>query len=118
MNRPLPAGDRGNRSAASSRAPGRTRAVLGAGGLGRGVAAIEGEPGIGPRCATFGPRSLGRRRVEVTAKATGTGAGRESGQKQKSPPRPKPGGQKGGVRCYELRRYVRSPPSGLKDSTW
>ena len=36
--------------------------------------------------------------------------------KQKSPPRPEPGGRVGGCPRYRLIRYVRSPPSGLKDS--
>src|ERR1022692_1204268 len=39
-------------------------------------------------------------------------------QKQESPPSRSRAGQEGGVRCYLLIRYVRSPPSGLKDSTW
>src|ERR1035441_3917050 len=37
---------------------------------------------------------------------------------KKSPPSRSRAGQEGGVRCYLLIRYVRSPPSGLKDSTW
>ena len=36
--------------------------------------------------------------------------------KQNSPPRPEPGGRVGGGPRYRLIRYVRSPPSGLKDS--
>src|ERR1017187_5976252 len=39
-------------------------------------------------------------------------------QKQESPPSRSRAGQEGGVRCYLLIRYVRSPPSGLKDPTW
>jgi hypothetical protein len=39
------------------------------------VAAVAGEPRVGPRCATFGPRSLGRQRVGVAAKAAVTWQG-------------------------------------------
>ena len=36
---------------------------------------------------------------------------------KKGPPRPEPGGLMGELLRYRLIRYVRSPPSGLKDST-
>ena len=48
-----------------------------AGGLVRRVAAVAREPRIGTCCATFGPRSLGRRRLDEWAKAPRlAGAGR------------------------------------------
>lgn len=47
------------------------------------------------------PRSLGRRLLEVSANAAVTWQGR----------------RKGGVRCYGLIGYPRSPPSGLKHAT-
>ena len=76
MNRSLPPGDRGRRSPDPGRPSGPGRAVPGAGGLVDGVAAVAGEPRVGPRCAMFGPRSRGRRRLGVSAKAAVTWAQR------------------------------------------
>jgi hypothetical protein len=83
--------DRGNgrtpdtwRLAAGSSGPGR--AVPGAGGLVGGVAAVTSEPRVGPCCATFGPRSLGRRRLGVWAKdAVTRQGGQESGPEAEKP---------------------------------
>jgi hypothetical protein len=70
------------------------------------VAAVAGEPRVGPRCATFGPRSLGRQRVGVAAKATLTWAGRAgSGARRREARRGR--GRAGGreaFECYELMR--------------
>jgi hypothetical protein len=40
-----------------------------------------------------------------------------AGTSKESPPQPEPGGPRRGRPSYRLIRYVRSPPSGLKDST-
>jgi hypothetical protein len=72
MNRSLPPGDGGCRIPTARGAPGSGRAVPGAAGLVGGVAAIAGEPGVGHRCTTFGPRSLRRPCLGVSAKAAVT----------------------------------------------
>jgi hypothetical protein len=92
MNRALPPGDYGYRSSTPSRPSGSARALPGAGGLVGGVAAVATR--IGHHCATFGPRSFLRRRLDVCGQGCRDlgGAGRNRGQKQKSPPRPEPGG--------------------------
>ena len=75
MNRSLPPGDRGSRSATSRGASRSARPVPGAGGLVGGTAATAEEPRIGPRCATVGPRSRRWRQVGVWAHVAVTWAG-------------------------------------------
>jgi hypothetical protein len=71
-----------------------------------GVAAAAGEPTIGPCCATFGPRSLRRRPLGVSANAAVTlpwRPGIEANEKKARRGRSR-AGQEGGVRCYWLIR--------------
>ena len=69
MNRALPPGDRGNRSAAPGRASGRGRAVPGAGGLVGGTAAAGASDGW-PLLRHIWPTFARTARVGVPAKVT------------------------------------------------
>jgi hypothetical protein len=96
VNQRLPPGNRGHRSPTSCWASRRGRTVPGAGGLVGGIAAAAGEPRIGHRGATFGPRWLLARGLGASAKAVVTPSVAPATRDQrKSPPRREPGGQEG-----------------------
>jgi hypothetical protein len=74
MNRPLPARDRGYRKPDPGWASGPGRTLLGAGRLVRGTPVATSQLTLGQRCATFCPRSFGRRRLGVCAHQAEIGA--------------------------------------------
>src|SRR4051812_40871692 len=89
MNRALPPGDRGRRSADSGWASGSTGAVPRTRRLVGGTAAIAS---VGLRCATVGPRSTGWRGLGVSAKGAVSLRGRELWPEAKKPAAAVPGG--------------------------
>jgi hypothetical protein len=92
MNRSLPPGDCGNRSAAARRTSRHPRTLSGSVGL---VGGTEAPATVGHRSRTRGPRWRARRRVDLSGKASVTRAGWELSAEAEKPATAMPGGPGG-----------------------
>ena len=100
MNYTLPPGDCGHRSRDTRWQSGPARALPGALGLVAGITTAACSATVGHGCATFGPRSPGGRRLEVSDHCWR--------QTRKSPPQQ-------AWRAMRLHVYLRSPMLGIID---